>query len=188
MRFASDNLEDWWAFCSKGRSKQCTMLLIAGSTFILYSLWQVRNSERFNNTKPNVNLVIRRVCVQLLSSAHISKATSHISISDFNLLKAFNIKIRPPRAPNIVEVIWHPPSLGWIKCNCDGAYNDNGLSTACGVIFRDHRGNFLLAFADTVPWRSSFLAKFVVVVRAMEVAMEIGRHSLWIETDSALVV
>ncbi|XP_058783649.1 uncharacterized protein LOC131658360 [Vicia villosa] len=151
MRFTPDNLEDWWTFCSTGRSKQCSMLLIAASTFILYSLWEARNNERFNNTKPNVNLVIRR---------------------------AFNIMIRPARAPNIVEVLWHPPSLGWIKCNCDGAYNHNGLPATCWGLFRDHRGNFLLAFANSVPWRSSFLAEFGVVVRAMEVAIERGWHSL----------
>ncbi|MCI76711.1 ribonuclease H protein, partial [Trifolium medium] len=43
------------------------------------------------------------------------------TLTYFCILKAFNIKINPPKAPDIIEVLWQPPILHWFKCNTDGA-------------------------------------------------------------------
>lgn len=47
-----------------------------------------------------------------------------------------------------------------------------------GGLFKDFKGNFLLAFADSVPWSSSYLAEFVVVIRAMEISRERWEQAL----------
>ncbi|MCI35140.1 hypothetical protein A2U01_0056361, partial [Trifolium medium] len=40
---------------------------------------------------------------------------------DFRIIKAFNVKIHPPNAPSIKEVVWLPLIASWVKCNTDGA-------------------------------------------------------------------
>jgi hypothetical protein len=60
-----------------------------------------------------------------------SKCCAYSSISDFSNLKKFNVTIHPPKAPDIKEVIWHPPISLWVKCNTDG--DSNNLTSSCGV-------------------------------------------------------
>jgi hypothetical protein len=58
-------------------------------------------------------------------------------MQEFQLLKAFSIKVIPPNVPRIKEVYWYPPKACWVKCNIDGtALVCPGLA-ACGGIFRD---------------------------------------------------
>jgi len=42
-------------------------------------------------------------------------------MTEFFILKSFNINIHPLKAPTIKDVIWHPPLINWIKANTDGA-------------------------------------------------------------------
>ncbi|XP_058763571.1 uncharacterized protein LOC131637023 [Vicia villosa] len=149
----------------------------------MYIIWEAKNNERFNNVKLNVSKSRQRVQNQIYITAHNSTVNSRVSIADFKILNAFNIAIKPPKVRKILEVIWYPPTIGWIKCNCDGSYNHNGLPATCRSLFRDCRDNFLLAFADSVPWMSSYLAKLVVVIRAMEISIEKSWGRLWIETE-----
>ncbi|PKU73586.1 hypothetical protein MA16_Dca013106 [Dendrobium catenatum] len=44
---------------------------------------------------------------------------------------------------------WHPPPLGWIKINFDGALRRNN-SAGVGWVVRDHKGSFLLAFGNSL--------------------------------------
>lgn len=74
---------------------------------------------------------------------------AHFNIQ-FSLIKAFGVTIRPPRAPNIKEVIWYPPNHKWNECNCDGAFNHNTNASGYGGIFRNNRGDFLLGFAENL--------------------------------------
>lgn len=60
-------------------------------------------------------------------------------------------------------MFWHPPPPGWLKCNCDRAYNYDLLPAGCGGIFRNNHGNFLLSFAHKVHWSSSYLIKFTMI-------------------------
>lgn len=41
------------------------------------------------------------------------------------MIKAFKVIIRPPKAHDIIEVIWTTYVLGWIKAKFDGASVDN---------------------------------------------------------------
>lgn len=86
--------------------------------------------------------------------------TSSSLTEDFQIMKAFNVRINPPKAYNIIEVTWHAPPLDSLKCNCDVSYNLN--LAGCDGIFRINQGNFLLAFADHVcgchlTWQSLLL-------------------------------
>ena len=55
-----------------------------------------------------------------LTGNHTSLPTGN-SMTDFTLLKAFKVNCRYRKAPRIIEVLWHPPILNWVKCNTDGA-------------------------------------------------------------------
>lgn len=71
---------------------------------------------------------------------------SHLSIRDFVIPNSFKVIIRPPKAPNIIEVIWHPPPRNWIKLNCDGASISPLGNSTCGGIARYNDGGFFGSF------------------------------------------
>lgn len=71
---------------------------------------------------------------------------SSISMANFVFLKAFGVTIKPPRAPNIIEVLWTPHLPNWYKFNYDGAFRSITNETGYGRIFRNYKGDFLIAY------------------------------------------
>jgi ribonuclease HI len=144
------------------------------------------NNSRFNNVKPIWNSVISWIIANVnLSGNEASKVTGSF-ILDFTVLKAFKVGIHHPKAPRILEIIWHPPILDWIKCNTDGSALGSPGPSACGGLFRDNNGNHLGSFADFLGDSIAFLAELSGIMRAIELAFDRGWHSLWIECDSKL--
>jgi hypothetical protein len=101
-------------------------------------------------------------------------------------LKKFNVVIYPPKPVCVKEVIWPPPSPGWIKCNTDGAANST--TSAAGGIFRDSLANFLSCFTENMGGGSAFHSELSVILRETEIAFQRGWKNMWIETDSSLAV
>lgn len=97
---------------------------------------------------------------------------SHLSIRDFVIPNSFKVIIRPPKAPNIIEVIWNPPPRNWIKLNCDGASISPSGNSTCGGIARDNDGGFLEAFASFLGVSNSLIAKLSNAMLAIEFAYE----------------
>ncbi|XP_058726803.1 uncharacterized protein LOC131598195 [Vicia villosa] len=116
-----------------------------------------------------------------------STATSFVNMEDFVIIKRFNVNIRPPRAPNILEVIWKPPPKEWIKINCDGAAISSGLA-GCGGIVRNSDGIFLGAFASGLGEANSLTAELYGAILAIEFAFARNWNNIWLETDSTAVV
>lgn len=107
-------------------------------------------------------------------------------MTDFQILKKFNISIHPPKTPVIKEVIWHPPLINWTKANTDGA--PTSTSSACGIIFRGFNADFLLCMSVNLGPGNAFSAELCGAMRAIEVAYQKQWFKLWLETDSQLVV
>jgi ribonuclease HI len=107
-------------------------------------------------------------------------------MSDFVLLKKFNITLHPPKAPVIKEVFWNPPSPCWIKCNTDGSANNN--TSACAGLFRNSQADFVLCFEENVGTGNAFHAELSGAMRAIEIAAANSWSNLWLELDSSLVV
>jgi hypothetical protein len=42
-------------------------------------------------------------------------------MTEFVILKAFNVKIHPSKAYKIKKILWYSPLIFWTKCNSDGA-------------------------------------------------------------------
>jgi len=68
-------------------------------------------------------------------SGNYTMKTSNNSIRDFTILKQFKVTTHHPKAPQIKEVVWHPPPAKWINCNIDAASKGNPDISACGGIF-----------------------------------------------------
>lgn len=101
----------------------------------------------------------------LLLGNNISKA-SFININDFQIIKAFNVVIKPPKTPSIKQVLCNP------LCNTGGAFAQDSSVAGGGGIFPNHFGNLIFTFAE--PLR----AEFGVAIKTMESTnnREIGRN------------
>jgi len=92
----------------------------------------------------------------------------------------------PPKAPQIIEVLWKPPPPNWVKCNTNGS--STSLSSSCGGIFRDNNSNYLLCFAENTRNGGAFHDELSGAIRAIELANQYHWGNLWLECDSALVI
>lgn len=107
-------------------------------------------------------------------------------MTDFLILKKFNVNIHPPNAPRILEIIWQPPALHWIKCNTDGS--TNAITSSSGGIFRDKNVDFKLCFSENLGVGNDFFAELCGAMRAIELAKQYNWKNLWLESDSILVI
>jgi len=124
----------------------------------------------------------------IIANTSLWNNTSKSSIRDFTILKHFKVNIHHPKAPVIKEVIWNPPLQHWTKCNTNEISNGNPDISPCGSIFRDHEANFLSCFVEPFSITSSYTAEHCGAMRAIELAYQRNWRSLWLETNSALVV
>jgi ribonuclease HI len=145
-----------------------------------------RNNARFLDKATNWRNAISWISANSALAGNNTSLCSNSSMSDFKFLKQFNINIHPPKAPNIKEVIWMPPLVDWVKCNCDGASTQ--LSSACGGIYRNHLAEFICCFAENTGTNSAYFAELCGAMRAIEIAADNGWRNVWLETDSSLVV
>ncbi|KAL6194856.1 hypothetical protein ACLB2K_035931 [Fragaria x ananassa] len=74
------------------------------------------------------------------------------------------------RAPRIIEVVWHPPVIGWVKINSDGAWKHAEGVGGFGAVFRDFKGHVLGAFSSNIDIPSSVAAEVMAVIVAIELA------------------
>lgn len=164
------------------------MVLISAVIHSVNAIWFARNQIRFNNTKIQWRSSIARIIADVNLSGNYTSKVSSPSISDFVLLKNFNVNINPPRALTIKEVIWQPPIFDWVKCNTDGAASGISGLAGAGGIFRDSYADHLGSFTLKVENGNALKAELVGAMTAIEIAASNNWRKLWLETDSKLVV
>jgi ribonuclease HI len=180
------SIEDLWKLCDRGWNAQRKLVIKATIVNIINMIWLARNNMRFNNKKTTWHSAIALICSNVALSGNKTKLLASRSIRDFSIIKYFNINIHPPKAPQIKEVIWCPPSSGWIKCNTDGAASS--VTSSCGGIFRNFLADMVCCFAQNTGQGSAFHAELCGAMSAIEIAHSFHWRQLWIETDSSLVV
>lgn len=141
---------------------------------------------RFQNKKIHWKSSIASIISNTSFAGNNSNSRASNSMADFTILKKFNVNLHPPNAPKIIEVLWQPPIFHWIKCNTDGSAND--ITSSCGGIFRDKDSKFILCFAENTGIGNSLHAELCGAMRAIELAHQYQWRSLWLESDSTLVV
>ncbi|KAJ1391001.1 hypothetical protein SESBI_37020 [Sesbania bispinosa] len=100
---------------------------------IVAGVWAGRNAFIFYGVALNIPVTCRSLNHQVDEVARV-----FISPSRQQLTLA---------SSNFRWVRWEPPDDGWIKLNSDGAAVNNSHYGACGGVFRNHHGNFVLAFS-----------------------------------------
>ncbi|GAU44563.1 hypothetical protein TSUD_367190 [Trifolium subterraneum] len=120
--------------------------------------------------KSAINLIIASVSL----SGNTSNLHVYSTMSEFVILKAFKVQMKFSNAPIIKEVIWHPPILNWIKCNCDRASLGNPGNSSCGGFFRNSAAIFEGAFAVNLGVQTSLFAELMGAMLAIEIAFHRG--------------
>lgn len=102
------SIEEIWKTSDRYSNLQSKLVVNSAIINLLNSIWFARNQVRFNNKKIPWKCSIASIIVFVSLAGNISKTTS-LSMTDFTLLKKFDITLHPPRAPRITEVLWQPP-------------------------------------------------------------------------------
>jgi len=153
---------------------------------LINSIWFSRNQLRFKNKKIHWKSSLNIIKSNTALCGNLSTAVASNSLSNFVILKKFEVTLHPPKAPRIIEVLWkHPPPF-WVKCNTDKSTTDH--TAACGGIFRDHLSDILLCFPEKVDKVCALHAEFFGAIRAIELANKFNWRNLWLECDSTFVI
>ncbi|XP_068323133.1 uncharacterized protein [Pyrus communis] len=74
------------------------------------------------------------------------------------------------------------PEAGWLKCNFEGAWKEQGKKGGIGVVFRDDMGLFVAAMAMKMKGISS------PMLAELEVARELSTEQLKLKGGATLVL
>jgi hypothetical protein len=105
----ADNIEDIMRLCNRGWSKPCGEVVTAGIIHIVDTIWYCRNQVRFHGKQVKFQTAINCICANVYITGTFTKSPALESMQEFQLLKAFSIKVIPHNAPRIKEVYWYPP-------------------------------------------------------------------------------
>ncbi|MCI15290.1 ribonuclease H protein, partial [Trifolium medium] len=87
------------------------------------------------------------------------------------------------------QLHWLPPRQGWLKCNVDAGFHDDGRITSGGWCFRNDRGQFVRAGTYWKRGAHSILeAEALALLEAIKVACTMNLEHISFESDSQLVV
>lgn len=85
-------------------SPQCRIVILAACIFSFNTIWYCRNQKRFNDKTISslsaINMIISRTSL----SGNLTKLAASSSITEFVILKHFDIKVNPPK-PNIIKEV-----------------------------------------------------------------------------------
>lgn len=86
---------------------------------------------------------------------------------DFVILKSFKVDAHASKAPLIKQVDWHPPLIGWIKCNTDDTTKGNPGYSIGGGLFRDFLWD---AFLHSLVSHMPFMLRSLQLFRAEQLS------------------
>ncbi|PRQ29297.1 putative ribonuclease H-like domain-containing protein [Rosa chinensis] len=117
--FEGTSIGTWLASCFEVLSKKNVALLL----FVGWFVWKERNQRVWSN--------------RFVSLTHLQFQIR----SSFMLVQSHLVTTR--RTSGRIRPVWSPPSSGWLKANCDGAFDLLSKSGGIGVVIRDALGDIV---------------------------------------------
>ncbi|KAK0572334.1 hypothetical protein LWI29_030054 [Acer saccharum] len=155
---------------------------------VFWVVWFLRNQATFEGGKPVFADALSMIWRSVREADSLQSGTMKNSVAELQTLHRLHVSGRPPKAPRILEVNWHPPPPGCLKVNTDGAaFGSPGLA-GCAGVFRTCRGFVRGCFAIPLGVCFAFEAELAAAVHAIDYAWTFGWHRLWLESDSTFVV
>ncbi|XP_024019488.1 uncharacterized protein LOC112091032 [Morus notabilis] len=121
-------------------SKQVKSLWIAEVIPVFWLISKKRNQIICDDASFWLQQVLLLLWHCIQEADNLDSGTMETTVTDLMILKTFNVPNRVSKAPQIVEVQWSLPILGWIKINTDGAANESPGLAGCGDIFKTYWG------------------------------------------------
>ncbi|KAM5549758.1 hypothetical protein ABKV19_000926 [Rosa sericea] len=153
-----------------------------------YSLWNARNSIRFDERRLTVDCLIHSIKLQIREVDSWGFGIMRNSVDELCIFSALGISGRASRTHQIREVNWHAPCAFQLKVNTDGAARGTPGLAGYGGIFRDHLGNCMGCFAGSMGIATALEAELQAIIHAVTIASGKGWTSLWIECDLAVAI
>ncbi|XP_058760291.1 uncharacterized protein LOC131633606 [Vicia villosa] len=163
-------------------------VLKASIVSIFYQVWRARNKVRHESSKTSWNSCVASIAAQVKLDGNLSSRKCNNNISNFVMLKRFDVNLNPSKTIDSFDVLWTPPLQTWIKCNIDGEAKGTPWKAVCGGIFRDCHANHVLSFSMFLGNEPPANAELLAVMVAMEKAMELELIRFWLESDCYIVV
>lgn len=114
----------------------------------------------------------------MLSIISISKC--HVKNPIVSLIRSLHNKPIP--------VAWKKPEIGWTKLNFDGSVKGRAGKGSIGGIFRNHKAEFLLGYAESIGKTTCTVAELSALRRGLELVLENGWGDIWLEGDAKTLV
>lgn len=147
----------------------------------VHAIWLARNNIRFSSTTTTFHSVKVRIHSWIAMSGTTS--TGNCLPSDSHLLDSFAVAAHCRTIKEIIPVLWKAPSSPWMKVNTDGSVIVG--HAACGGLFRDSTGSFLVAFSCNIGEASVYHSEVLAIILSMEHASSHGWRHIWLESDSS---
>ncbi|KAL3741962.1 hypothetical protein ACJRO7_017443 [Eucalyptus globulus] len=87
-----------------------------------------------------------------------------------------------------IPVSWEKPELGWTKLNFDGSLRGRTGKASIGGVFRDHKAEFLLGYAEPIGRTTSTIAELAALRRGLDLVIQNGWSNVWLEGDAKTLV
>ena len=165
-RIRSDGsiIDLWSAGCNIKFSAQLTSLWCVALISTFWAIWHVRNLFMFENQVPSIHHALSIIWASICETNGLTSGAMANQVEELAILHTLHIPCRPLRAPRIIEVLWKPPPLGWIKVNTNGAaFGCLGLASS-GGIFRNCKGFVHGCFAIHIGMAFAFEVELVASI------------------------
>ncbi|XP_062021345.1 uncharacterized protein LOC133737886 [Rosa rugosa] len=135
-----------------------------------YSLWDARNSIRFDERRLTSAYLIHSIKQQIREVDSWGFGIMRNSVDELCICSALGISSRASRTHQIREVNWHAPCVFQLKVNTDGAARGTPGLAGFGGIFRDHLGNCMGCFAGSMGIATALEAELQAIIHAVLIA------------------
>ncbi|KAF8404023.1 hypothetical protein HHK36_008899 [Tetracentron sinense] len=125
-------------------------------------------------------MVVAVVCIDLRGD------TVEIRVQILSRIK-LQLEEQSPLLSLVGHAIW-PPSLGWMKINCDSATNEPNNMACAAVVAKDYKGNTIATSTRLIHGSNVDVAEAMTLRLSVDLVIEKGWSKVWLESNSLSLV